>query len=95
MSPCVSLSGVLLKNSTNDLDVSFQLEVKDVSALGEDAQGAEDEISDPEEDSLAGQMAAMRGGSVKKRQMESDDDDDDSDTDGDKKGDDSSDSDSD
>ena len=66
-----------------------------MSALGEDAQGAEDEISDPEEDSLAGQMAAMRGGSVKKRQMESDDDDDDSDTDGDKKGDDSSDSDSD
>ncbi|KAI0337570.1 DnaJ-domain-containing protein [Trametopsis cervina] len=28
----------------------------------------EDEISDPEEDSLAGQMAMMRGGSVKKRQ---------------------------
>lgn len=36
---------------------------------------AEDEISDPEEDSLAGQMAAMRGGSVKKRKEESDDDD--------------------
>jgi translocation protein SEC63 len=69
------------------------LEVEDVSALGEDAQGAEDEISDPEEDSLAGQMAAMRGGAVKKRQAESDEDDD-SDTDGDEK-DDSSDSDSD
>ena len=27
----------------------------------------EDEISDPEEDSLAGQMAMMRGGKVKKR----------------------------
>jgi len=64
-----------------------------VSALGDDAQGAEDEISDPEEDSLAGQMAAMRGGAVKKRQTESDDDD--SDTDGDEKDDDSSDSDSD
>ncbi|PPQ71741.1 hypothetical protein CVT24_006505 [Panaeolus cyanescens] len=34
----------------------------------------EDEISDPDEDSLAGQMAAMRGGSVKKRvEAESDD----------------------
>ena len=45
--------------------------------MGEDAQGAEDEIVEPEEDSLAGQMAAVRGGSVKKRQAESDDDDDD------------------
>ena len=66
-----------------------------MSALGDDAQGAEDEISEPEEDSLAGQMAAMRGGAVKKRQAESDDEDDDSDTDGDEKADDSSDSDSD
>lgn len=39
------------------------------------ADEAEDEISDPEEDSLAGQMAAMRGGPVKKRREESDDDD--------------------
>lgn len=70
------------------------MEVEDVTALGEDAQGVEDEISDPEEDSLAGQMAMMRGGSVKKRQEESDEDDD-SDTDGDEKGNDSSDSDSD
>lgn len=66
-----------------------------MSALGEDAQGEEDEISDPEEDSLAGQMAAMRGGSVKKSRVESDDEDDDSDTDGDHKNDDGSDSDSD
>lgn len=66
-----------------------------MSALGEDAQGAEDDISDPEEDSLAGQMAVMRGGAVKKRQTGSDDEDDDSDTDGDEKGGDSSDSDSD
>ena len=63
--------------------------------MGEDAQGAEDEISEPEEDSLAGQMAMMRGGSVKKSQAETDDEDDDSDTDGDQKNDDSSDTDSD
>ena len=35
----------------------------------------DDEISDPDEDSLAGQMAAMRGGNVKKRKGESDDED--------------------
>lgn len=64
--------------------------------MGEDSQDSEDEISEPEEDSLAGQMAAMRGGPVKKRQGESDDDeDDDSDTDGDDGADDSSDSSSD
>jgi translocation protein SEC63 len=44
----------------------LQLKIDDVTALNADEQGAEDEISDPEEDSLAGQMAAMRGGSVKK-----------------------------
>ena len=68
-----------------------QLEVEDVSALGEDAQGTEDEILEPEEDSLAGQMAMMRGCSVKKFQAESEDDGDGSDTDGDQKSDDSSD----
>ena len=57
--------------------------------MGEDAQG-EDEISEPEEDNLAGQMATMRGEPVKKRQTESDEDDD-SDTDGDEEADDSSD----
>ncbi|KAF9649601.1 DnaJ-domain-containing protein [Thelephora ganbajun] len=77
----------------DDTYQDITLDIEDASTLGEDAQGAEDEISDPEEDSLAGQMAMMRGGSVKKRQVESDDDD--SDTDGDEKGDDSSDSDSD
>ena len=51
-----------------------QLEVEDVSALGEDAQDAEDEISEPEEDSLAGRMAIMRGGSVQQGQVETDDD---------------------
>ena len=34
----------------------------------------DDEISDPEEDSLAGQMAAMRGGSVKKARAPDSDD---------------------
>ncbi|EAU82333.1 translocation protein sec63 [Coprinopsis cinerea okayama7 len=42
---------------------------------------SEDDISDPDEDTLAGQMAAMRGGAVKKRRDESDDDDDDDDSD--------------
>jgi len=49
------------------------LKIDDVTALNADEQGAEDEISDPDEDSLAGQMAAIRGGSVKKaRDYESD-----------------------
>ena len=58
---------------------------------------AEDEISDPEEDSLAGQMAMMRGGSVKKHaDADEDESDEESSTDDDeKKGGDSSDSDSD
>ena len=50
-----------------------QLKIDDVSALNADEQDAEDEISEPEEDTLAGQMAAMRGGSVKKVAAESDD----------------------
>ena len=64
-----------------------------MSALGEDAQGAGDEISNPEEDSLAGKMAVMRGGVVKRR-AESDNEDD-SNTEGDEKDDDNSGSDSD
>jgi translocation protein SEC63 len=51
----------------------LQLRVEEFAALNADEQPKEDEISDPEEDSLAGQMAAMRGGVVKKRQEESDD----------------------
>ena len=35
---------------------------------------SEDEISEPDEDSLAGQMAAMRGEAVKKRRDEDDSD---------------------
>ncbi|EIW81991.1 translocation protein sec63 [Coniophora puteana RWD-64-598 SS2] len=48
-----------------EVQQTIVMKIDDVSALNADEQGAEDEISDPEEDSLAGQMAAMRGGSVK------------------------------
>lgn len=54
-----------------------------MSALTAEEQGAEDEISDPEEDSLAGQMAALRGGAVKPARGEQEDDDDESGTDDD------------
>lgn len=74
--------------------------VRDISLRIEEAKEEsveEDEISDPEEDSLAGQMAMMRGGAVKKRaEGEDEDSDEESSTDDDeKKGGDSSDSDSD
>ena len=67
--------------------------MEDVSALTTEEAGAEDEISDPDEDTLAGQMAAMRGGAVKR--IASDDEDDESDTDGDDSDDSSDSSDSD
>jgi len=51
----------------------LQLRVEEFTALNADEQHKEDDISDPEEDSLAGQMAAMRGGPVKKHREESDD----------------------
>ncbi|KAF7309615.1 J domain-containing protein [Mycena indigotica] len=69
------------------------MKIDDVSALNADEQGEEDEISDPEEDTIAGQMAMMRGGSVKKIQ-EDEESDDESSTDDDESND-SSDSDSD
>jgi len=73
--------------------VYLQLKVDDLSALDAEEQGFEDDISDPEEDSLAGQMAAMRGGKVKKSAYHGDDSDG-STTDGDEESDsDSSDSD--
>ncbi len=46
--------------------------MEEFTALNAEEQHREDEISDPEEDSLAGQMAAMRGGPIKKHQEESD-----------------------
>lgn len=59
-----------------------------------DDQGSDDDISDPDEDTLAGQMAAMRGGSVKKIHSQADSDDESS-TDDDKESSVNSDSDSD
>ncbi|ESK87828.1 translocation protein sec63 [Moniliophthora roreri MCA 2997] len=73
---------------------ALTLKIDDASALNADEQGDEDEISDPEEDSLAGQMAAMRGGSVKKTQRDEESDEESS-TDDDQESDDSSDSDDD
>jgi translocation protein SEC63 len=57
----------------------LQLKIEDAVALGPDAQWEEDEISEPDEDSLAGQMALMKGGAVKR----DDDSNDESSTDGD------------
>jgi translocation protein SEC63 len=73
----------------------LQLKIDDVSALNADEHQAEDEISDPEEDSLAGQMAAMRGGAVKKSQDYDEGSDDESSTDDDQESGSNSDSDSD
>ncbi|KAF9236397.1 translocation protein sec63 [Melanogaster broomeanus] len=69
----------------------ISLKIDDVSALVAEEQTPEDEISDPEEDTLAGQMAAMRGGSVKKTIVAEEDTEDESSTDdGDEGGDDDS-----
>lgn len=48
-----------------------------------DEQGSDDVISDPDEDTLAGQMAAMRGGPVKKSYSKEGESDDESSTDDD------------
>jgi translocation protein SEC63 len=53
--------------------IIVQLKIEDAPTA--DELPSEDDISDPDEDTLAGQMAAMRGGSVKKARAESDDDD--------------------
>lgn len=55
-------------------DEMLQLKIDDLSSLNADEQVSEDEISEPEEDSLAGQMAMMRGGTVKKRGDDDDSD---------------------
>ena len=62
-------------------EYSSQLKIDDISALNAEEQTAEDEISDPEEDTLAGQMAAMRGGAVKRTLALSEDSEDESSTD--------------
>ncbi|KAF5377761.1 hypothetical protein D9757_008081 [Collybiopsis confluens] len=88
----LSLTGLDSKQHIFDIE---QLKIDDVSALNADEQGGEDEISDPDEDSLAGQMAAMRGSKVKKAAQQGEDSEDESSTDDDEEGDDSSSSDSD
>ncbi|EFP79380.2 secretory subunit [Puccinia graminis f. sp. tritici] len=56
-----------------DVQASMQLRVEDKEAA-EDAN-AEDDISEPDEDTLAGQMAAMRGKPTKKQKTDDDSDD--------------------
>jgi len=73
----------------------ISLKIDDVAALTADEQAAEDDISEPEEDTLAGQMAAMRGGSVKRSQGRMEQSDDESSTDDDRDSEGSTDSDSD
>jgi len=58
-----------------DVTVYMQLKVDDLSALDAEEQGMEDDISEPDEDTLAGQMAIMRGGAVKKSAYHGDSDD--------------------
>ncbi|KAF5363456.1 hypothetical protein D9756_000996 [Leucocoprinus leucothites] len=73
-----------------DVTKDIVLKIEEPQAVEE---ADEDEISDPDEDTLAGQMAAMRGGKVKKHAEQ--DEEDESSTDDDQEDDDSSDSDSD
>lgn len=49
-----------------DVKLFVQLKVDDLDALEDSEVGEEDEISEPDEDTLAGQMAAMRGEKVKR-----------------------------
>lgn len=81
---------LILKNNAyfgNDVDIPLEMVVVsppiDVAAVKkvteEDASDAENEdsdsdISDPEEDSLAGALAALRGGNVKKSKVHDDED---------------------
>ncbi|KAH6899462.1 translocation protein sec63 [Coprinopsis sp. MPI-PUGE-AT-0042] len=75
---------------SEDVVRDIQLKIEDPI---QDDEPSEDDISEPDEDTLAGQMAAMRGEKVKKRGE--DDSDEESGTDDDEEEDDSSDSDSD
>ncbi|KAJ7460592.1 translocation protein sec63 [Mycena latifolia] len=72
----------------------IMMKIDDLSALNADEQADEDEISEPDEDTIAGQMTALRGGSVKKSTQDEESDEESS-TDDDKSSDSSSDSDSD
>lgn len=80
----------------DDVTRDVNLKIDDVSALTSEEMGNEDDISEPDEDSLAGQMAILKGGKVKaggENGAESEEDE--SDTDGDESEGSSSDSDSD
>lgn len=79
-----------------DVQASMQLRVEPPEALDNDGNAnAEDDISEPDEDTLAGQMAAMRGQPTKKKQGGDSDSDDTSGTESSDDSSDSSDSDSD
>ena len=67
----------MLDGSPSDICHTIQLKVDDVSRLSAEEKGAEDEISDPEEGTLAGQMAMMRGGGVKRVESDEESDTDD------------------
>lgn len=73
----------------------LQLQLDDPATLTAEERGAEDEISDPEEDTLAGQMAALRGGATKPSVAGESDDDESGTDDDEESASDSSDSDSD
>ncbi|KAI1313672.1 Sec63 Brl domain-containing protein [Xylaria venustula] len=62
-----------------DTKIDVTLSVEEASKAAQVA--AEDEISEPEEDSLAGQMSALKGGPVAKRKVGYEDSDDESGTD--------------
>ncbi|KAH8118300.1 Sec63 Brl domain-containing protein [Phellopilus nigrolimitatus] len=66
-----------------EIERDMILKVDDVSQLSAEEQGVDDDISEPEEDSLAGQMAMMKGGSVKRSPVHDDESDDESGTDDD------------
>jgi len=83
----------LMYSRVPDMASLLQLKIEDPPAV--DDQQSDDEISEPDEDSLAGQMAAMRGGKVKKRQDDEDSDEESGTDDDGKDSDSSSDSDSD
>lgn len=64
-----------------DTKMEVTLVVEDASKAAQ--MTAEDDISDPEEDSIAGQMTALRGGAVKKSPLSGDSDDESGTDDGD------------
>jgi len=74
-----------------DVTRDLKLQVVDAAVLG--AEVEEDDISDPEEDTLEGQLAVMKGGAVKRSPVHAQEDDDESETDDDVDSDSDSDSD--